>query len=312
LGKGSGQCGDSRNTTITVVEKPVAPQKVVIPFSSSSIISVRGKNILITGVEIFGISSDPNVDNRRGIQVQRGGTLQVGRNVANINDGTFYDEQSGVCIRDLGKSGIEASQGSVVRVVNSEITNVGGDAISASEGAMINVGFTSGGEFGLLDDPSHTSFFPGPAYSGPNYLHNNVGSGVTADRNSSARIVGNTITNNGGDGVNVRRTSFADVADNNISGNTGNAIQIREGAGINLGTTSNAACTGGAGTMCGSGTIVNLSNLANTSTGNTGSGIKCNSNGYVSGRSSVDRAGGGSSLNADGTVFSADCTNSTN
>jgi hypothetical protein len=311
LGKGSGVCGDSRNTIITVVETLSSPPQPL--GSASSIIGVRGKNITITGVEIVGLSNNPNVDNRRGIFVQRGGTLQVGRNTANSTNPTIYDEQSGVCIRNVGKNGIEASGGSVVRVVNTEITNVGGDAISASEFADINVGFTSGGEFGLTNDPNGTSAFPGPAHSGPNFLHANTGSGVTSDRNSVARIVGNIITGNGGDGVNVRRTSFADVADNNISGNTGNAIQIRENAGVNLGTTSNAACTGAAGTICGSGTIVNLSNLANTDTGNTGSGIKCSSNGYVAGTSSKDRAGGTTNtLNADGTSFSADCANSTN
>lgn len=310
LGTGSGICGDPRNTTITVVEQAAAGQlkSSVVPNSSGSIVSVRGKNITITGVEIFGVSNNPNVDNRRGIQVQRGGTLQVGRNVTNIDNPTIYDEQSGVCIRDVGKGGIEVSQGAVVRVVNTEITNVGGDAISASEGADINVGFTSGGEFGLTSDA-----FPGPAHSGPNFLHGNTGSGVTSDRNSTARIVGNRITGNGGDGVNVRRTSFADVADNLISLNAGNAIQIRENSGVNLGTTSNAACTGVAGTECGAGNVVNLSNLANTATGgNTGSGIKCSSNGYVAGTSSKDRSGGGASLNADGTSFSADCANSTN
>ncbi|MGE5819100.1 MAG: hypothetical protein ACM37Z_13845, partial [Deltaproteobacteria bacterium] len=156
LGKGSGVCGDGRNTIITVVESLASPPQPL--GSASSIIGVRGKNITISGVEIVGLSNNPNVDNRRGIFVQRGGTLQVGRNVTNTTNPTIYDEQSGVCIRNVGKNGIEASQGSVVRVVNTEITNVGGDAISASEFADINVGFTSGGEFGLTSDA-----FPGPA-----------------------------------------------------------------------------------------------------------------------------------------------------
>jgi hypothetical protein len=238
LGKGSGACGDGRNTTLTVVEQPVQPVKTIQPNSASTIVDVRGKNILITGFEIFGVSNNPNVDNRRGIRIQRGGTMQVGRNVANLFDSTFYDEQSGVCIRDLGKAGIEAAGGAFVRVTNTEITNVGGDAISIGEQAAGEVGFTSGGEFNLITDA-----FPSTGHAGPNWLHNNVGHGVSLTRNSSARIIGNNIAHNGTagshkDGINVTRNSSADAQDNLFDGNTGWAIQLSDNSNANLGAST--------------------------------------------------------------------------
>jgi hypothetical protein len=279
LGRGTGACGDPNNTTLTVVEKINGDT----PNSASTIIDVRGKNILVTGLEIFGVSSNPNIDNRRGIRISRGGTMQVGRNVtlsqgANQSD-TIYQEQSGVCIRDLGKAGIEVNQGGFLRVTNTEIMNVGGDAISVTEHAAATIGFTSGGEFGLVTDA-----FPGPGHAGPNWLHGNLGNGVNVSRNSEARIVGNTIASNLKDGINVNRNSHVDIADNLINGNTGWAIQLTDNSNANLGTTSgpvnpalgfcnNALPGQGCGVPFGT---VSLTNNANPVTiPNTAGNVKC-------------------------------------
>ena len=87
--------------------------------SASEIIQIRGRNIVVTNLEIHGLkASDPLVkpalgppdwlgsctgtdasdgacNNNRGIRLQRGGIAQIGRNVTDPSDPTAFIEQTG-------------------------------------------------------------------------------------------------------------------------------------------------------------------------------------------------------------------------
>jgi Right handed beta helix region len=363
-------CSDGNNTQI-IGEDPSQSQIIQIrgknititgvEISGQSINDVSGKVLsnlsLFDGIDFDSAQctsdspSDPNCNNSRGIRGQRGGIFLIGRNQALgsfnpklVNDSDNhnpkqYEERTGVCIHDVGKAGIEVTQGSLARIINSSVHHVGGDGVAISETSHATVGFSSGGEFGLTNDP-----FPGPGHAGPNFLHNNTGNAVSVTRNSYARIVGNTLFGNVGNGVSVTRGSGADVADNVIGANTGRGIDINDNSQVNLGTTGDPRCNltpktnivpggglGGtqptaAGTQCpgtDSGTtqnsgettsgVVNLGNLANTvlPTANTAGGIRCQRS-YVAGRWLVDRTNGAASLgNNAGSSFTT-CTSTLN
>jgi hypothetical protein len=345
-------CDDPRNTLI-VGDDPTAAQ----------IIQVRGRNITITGVEIFGVrADDPSVsppisgniwdpalcpaspplpgagtsqdtgcNNNRGIRAQRGGILLIGRNQVKGDfggtvDPKHYIEQSGVCIRDLSKNGIEANQSSTLRIINSEVTNVGGDGINLTDVSAANIGSSSGSELNLPSDP-----FEAPGHAGPNIFHNNAGVGITVDRHSQARIVGNYIHDNGAEGIRVRRHSQADVASNLIDKNL-NGIRVDDNSNVSLGTVGNPGCEATSyGFLCPthtaihSGTFVKQDTLANsTSAGalNTSFGIKCTVGGSVSGLASVDRSssatnklsgvGGAKSFGSFGVGTNDNCIDKTN
>ena len=317
-GSGVSACNDPRNTLI-IGDDPTAAQ----------IVAVQGKNITITGVEIFGVraddpsvsppisgnvwdpalcpsavpgagtAQDPGCNNNRGVRAQRGGILLLGRNVAKGDfggpvDPKHYIEQSGVCIHDVAKNGIEANQSSTLRIINSEIMNAGGDAINLTDVSAANIGSSSGSELNLPSDP-----FQAPGHAGPNIIHHNTGVGITVDRLSQARIVGNYIHNNGAEGVRVRRHSQADVASNLIDANL-NGLRVDDNSNISLGTVGNPGCPATSfGFLCPthtaihSGTFVKQDTLANSTTAaalNTSFGIKCSVGGSVSGLASVDRS----------------------
>lgn len=273
-------------------------------------------------------------NNNRGIRAQRGGILLVGRHTtfggflpvltAGNHNPRQYEEKTGVCIHHVSKNGIEATQSSTLRVINTEIHDVGGDAINISETSTTTIGFSSGTELNLTSDP-----FPGQGNGGPNFLFNNTGNGIAVQRNSYARIVGNTIQGNNLSGINVTRGAGSDVADNVINANSQFGVALNDNSQVNLGTTGSGVCslvpagntvpasTGGphaggvgpalpspAGNQCpgagtgsgvqntgttGSGTI-NLGNLSNTVTvANGSSGISCVRS-YIAGRSTANRA----------------------
>jgi len=260
---------------------------------------------------------------------------------ANNHQPRQYEEKSGVCIHDVSKNGIEVTQSSTARVINSEIKTVGGDAINVSETSTVTIGFSSGTELNLTSDP-----FPGQGNGGPNWLHNNTGNGVAVQRNSYARIVGNTINFNGIIGINVTRGAGSDVADNVLNANSQFGIAVNDNSQVNMGTTGNNLCTlvpaanikpasigGGtgaalpsaAGNQCpgaggglqnsgtsGSG-VVNLGNLSNTVTvNNTSGGISCVRS-YIAGRSTRDRANGTTSvLSANATNVFTSCVSNLN
>lgn len=288
-GSGSGVCGDKLNAKITSADP-----------GARAIIDVRGRNISVTGVEVYssaiqagpgcisGLTNDPDCNNSAGIRVQRGGSLLVGRLIEN-GAGDAYTEVSGVCFRDLPRAGVEVTQGSIARVINSEVTNVGGDGMTVSEGSLATIGFSSGGQFGLTTDA-----FPGPGAGGPNYIHNNTGGGIVGDRNSNVRIVGNFIFGNGGDGVRIRRNSNADLADNRIDANGANGLRVDDQSSVALAVTFASGCSAGsAGVICGTGTFA-LSALANTThAANSTWGVRCTNNSTVTGTNSLTMTRGG-------------------
>jgi hypothetical protein len=302
--------------------------------SAAEIVQVRGKNILLTALNIFGLrADDPSIvypvgplglpdwdpaqcpgstptvkrtitgdsenagcSNNRGVRAQRNGILQLGRQTrlgalplaASNEDPRFYEEKTGICIKYVGSNGIEATQGSFLRVINSEVQHVGGDAVLIAEGSAATIGFASGSEYKLATDA-----FAGPGHSGPNYLHNNTGAGVTVDRGSEARIVNNFVAFNGKAGIAVTRASQADVDSNRIDGNLGSGVTVADNSNISLGTTFVPGCDETTwGAPCGTPGTFDPRTLANTVTvANTSFGIKCTIGGSISGRSSTDRAG---------------------
>jgi hypothetical protein len=372
-------CADGNNTKI-VGEDPSQSQIVQVRGRNITItgVEITGQSIknvsdtfltknlgLFDGIDFDSVQcgsnlpSDPNCNNNRGIRALRGGQMLVGRNSAvgsfqpkltsntDNHNPRQYEEKTGVCIHDVGKNGIEVTQSSLARIINSEVHHVGStggraDAVAVSETSHATVGFSSGGEFGLTSDP-----FPGPGNAGPNYLHDVTGNGVSVQRNSYARVVGNSIINNGRDGVAVTRGAGADVADNLLNHNR-NGVLLDDNSQINLGTTNNAACSLGtpagnvipaelggglgdpaptaAGQQCpGGGTdggtqntgttgsgVVNVSNLVNSiTTNNTAAGISC-TRAYIAGRSTSNRNGSAGGLNANaGNVFTS-CISSLN
>lgn len=305
-----GACNDPNNTVIQGIDP-----------SAAEIIAIRGRNITITGVEIRGkkvtdpgvskqnvlpgidftvgacaggsTSQDAACNNSRGIRGQRGATFLVGRNVAKgtyqePHDPSVYIEQSGACIHHVGKSAIEITQGSVGRVVNSELHNAAVDGVLVSEASAATIGFSSGAEVNLPTDP-----FRSPGRAGPNRIYNNTGNGVTGDRNASVRIVGNYIHDNVGDGVRIRRTSFADIAGNLINANGMNGIRADENAGVNLGTASGpvADCPATSFGHC-NGNTFNVSTLANSTTVNNSTwGLRCTIGAYITGLATVGQDG---------------------
>lgn len=309
--------------------------------SGAEIVQVRGKNITITALNVFGLraddpsikppitpypktqwdaaqcvvgstpgsprttstdAQDPTCANTRGIRAQRNGIMLIGRNTRDDSTKTgenpqVYVEKSGVCIKNVASQGIEVTQGSFARVINSEVQHAGGDGILISEGSAAFIGSASGSEYKLSTDA-----FSGPGHSGPNWIHNNTGAGINVDRGSEARIVNNYIAFNGGTGINVGRASQADVNSNRIDGNLGSGLFVRDNSNVSLGTTFNATCNATTwGAPCGEPGAVDPRTLANTVTvANTSFGIKCTIGGSISGKATTDRAGGTLSLIGNG------------
>jgi hypothetical protein len=272
-----------------------------------------------------------NCNNNRGIRAQRGGILLIGRTsyfggflpvlTAGNHNPAQAEEKTGVCIHHVAKNGIEITAGSSARIINSEVHDSTGDGINLSEMSTATIGFDSGGNFNLTNDP-----FRNPGNGGPNWLHNNTGNGVAIQRNSLGRVVGNTINFNGTSGINVTRGGSADVADNFLNANSQFGVAVNDNSQVNMGTTGNsvlcdlvakanvkppsigggtgAVMPSAAGSQCPGGGLAsglqntgttgagqfNVSNLANTVTASNGSGgISCVRS-YIAGRSTANRA----------------------
>jgi hypothetical protein len=378
--RNSSACADPLNTLL-LGEDPSQAQIIQVRGRNITItgIEIRGQNItanppfttkflqnnlnLFDGIDFDSSQcpsssdanrSNPGCNNNRGIRAQRGGIMLIGRHSTvgafqpkltddrDNHNPRQYEEKSGVCIHDVSKNGIEVTQSSTARIINTEIKNVTGDAVNVSETSTVTVGFSSGTELNLTTDP-----FPGQGNGGPNYLHNNTGNGVAVQRNSYARIVGNSIVSNAGAGVSVTRGAGADVADNVLNGNA-RGVDVNDNSQVNMGTTNDSTnCSlttpaantipvelgGGlgspaptaAGQQCpgggknsgvqntgttGSG-IVNLGNVVNSVTvNNTSTGIRCQRS-YITGRSTSNRDGSVGGLNANGGSFTS-CVSSLN
>ena len=123
----------------------------------------------------------------------------------------------GNTIRKTGRHGIHLDHSSVGRIASNTIEDAHASGIDVAEGSVARIGYT-------LRPQGH----------GPNTIRNSGEHGITVNRGSSARIVGNTIENNKGSGILVTRNSQADIFGNLISGNKGNGITASHNAGINL------------------------------------------------------------------------------
>jgi len=157
---------------------------------------IRGREITVKGFTIIG--------GRDGIHLSG---VAAGAS-ANIVGNT---------IRKTGRHGIHLDHSSVGRIASNTIEDVHASGIDVAEGSVARVGY-------LLRPQGH----------GPNTIRNSGEHGITVNRGSSARIVGNTIENNKGSGVLVTRNSQADIFGNLISGNGGNGITASHNAGVNL------------------------------------------------------------------------------
>jgi parallel beta-helix repeat protein len=120
-------------------------------------------------------------------------------------------------IRKTGRHGIHLDHSSVGRIAGNTIEDVRACGIDIAEGSVARVGY-------LLRPLGH----------GPNTVRGSGEHGISVNRGSSARIVGNTIERNKRSGILVTRHSQADAFGNAISGNGGNGITASHNSGVNF------------------------------------------------------------------------------
>ena len=157
---------------------------------------VRGREITIKGFTITG--------GRDGIHLS-GSASGASANVVNN------------VIRKTGRHGIHLDHTSVGRIAGNTIEEAHACGIDVAEMSVARVGY-------LLRPMGH----------GPNTIRGCGEHGISVNRQSSARIVGNTVENNKGSGILVTRNSQADVFGNSVSGNAGNGITASHMAGVNM------------------------------------------------------------------------------
>jgi parallel beta-helix repeat protein len=128
---------------------------------------------------------------------------------------------SGNTIQSTGNFGVVVSQGAFAVITSNTVQNNPSYGISVHTGSVAHIGFnqTSGGK-------------------APNTIQLNGEGGISVNRSSSARIVGNDISNNGTYGVSVSRASYADIADNDINANGLSGIVVTENSAVQLGEDS--------------------------------------------------------------------------
>jgi parallel beta-helix repeat protein len=194
----TGNCGENVAVPAEMVNMTLDGQgKTVIeaPAKGDGFV-VRGREITIKGFTITG--------GRDGIHLSGSASGAS----ANIVENT---------IRKTGRHGIHLDHTSVGRIAGNTIADVAACGIDVAEASVARVGY-------LLR----------PRGPGPNTIRNCGEHGISVNRGSSARIVGNTIQGNKGSGVLVTRNAQADVFGNAISGNAGNGITASHNAGINM------------------------------------------------------------------------------
>ena len=194
----SGNCGEN-------VAIPVETARITLDGQGKTEITappkgdgffVRGREITIKGFTIIG--------GRDGIHLS-GSASGASANIVGNN------------IRKTGRHGIHLDHTSVGRIAGNTIEDVHASGINVAEMSVARVGY-------LLRPMGH----------GPNTIRNAGEHGISVNRQSSARIVGNTIEGNRKSGVFVTRNSQADVFGNAISGNAGNGITASHNSGVNM------------------------------------------------------------------------------
>jgi hypothetical protein len=269
-------------------------------------VQIRGRGITLKGFTIIG--------GRHGVQLINGGTATVDGNrisnatthgvgvhnnsFARIVDNTIEQNGfNGICIcehsvADIGFRGDFAAQGSpnIVRdngnngivVADASYAEIESNSIYGNVGAGIVVDNSASAKIGFQSGVAGT-------FASANTIESNGNRGVLVVRSSSARIVENIIRNNTGDGVTVARAAHADIAANAIDGNTGDGVLINHNSAVNLGNDSGS-------------TPQDQPN--NTSTNNTGFGIRCLNNSSADGRQGTLNGASGSQS------FAPSCVNS--
>jgi len=116
-----------------------------------------------------------------------------------------------------GRDGIHLDHTSVGRIAGNTIEEAHACGIDVAEMSVARVGYTLR-----------------PQGPGPNAIRNCGEHGISVNRQSSARVVGNTIEGNKGSGVFVTRNSQADVFGNAISGNGADGLTASHASGVNL------------------------------------------------------------------------------
>lgn len=194
----SGNCGEN-------VAVPVETARITIDGQGKTVITapakgdgfiVRGREITIKGFTITG--------GRDGIHLS-GSASGASANIV------------GNTIRNTSRHGIHLDHTSVGRIAGNTIEDTRACGIDVAEMSVARVGY-------LLRPMGH----------GPNTIRNCGEHGISVNRQSSARIVGNTIENCKKSGVLVTRNSQADIFGNAISGNSGNGITASHNAGVNM------------------------------------------------------------------------------
>lgn len=192
----------------------------------------------------------------------------------NANAPTFNVRGKGILIQNFagiggGSHGVAVNRGSNAVLNNNLIQNTNGSGIVVDQLAfsvITNNTIQNNPEAGILVDESSTARIgfnlDTETTASPNTIQSN-GIGIAVMNNSSARVVGNTISANSGDGIIFGRSTQGDVSSNTIDGNGGDGIKLSDGAAVQLGEDSGTSIyqtpnattvnNGGAGVSCGEG-----------------------------------------------------------
>ena len=185
----------------------------------------------------------------------------------------FNVRGKGIAIQNFvisgGSHGVAVNRGSNAVLNNNLIQNTNGSGIVVDQLAfsvITNNTIQNNPEAGILVDESSTARIgfnlDTETTASPNTIQSN-GIGIAVMNNSSARVVGNTISANSGDGIIFGRSTQGDVSSNTIDGNGGDGIKLSDGAAVQLGEDSGTSIyqtpnattvnNGGAGVSCGEG-----------------------------------------------------------
>jgi parallel beta-helix repeat protein len=174
-----------------------------------------------------------------------------------------------------GFDGVLAASGSHVVLDGNTISGNAGHGIlvrSNSQAVIVNSLIENNRGGGVFVNGNSTAQIGADTACNPaasaNTIRNNSGdSGVSVQRGSSGRIIGNTITGNAFGGVRVGRGAQAEVAANNISANVGDGISAAHNSTVHVGY--DGVCT--------------TPNSTDVAFPNSGYGASCSGGGFITG-----------------------------
>ena len=121
-------------------------------------------------------------------------------------------------IRGAAHSGIEVSQNSFARIVDNTIERNQLNGILVLGSASVHIGVLSTGD----------------KVPRANVIQNNGQDGISVQRASTARIIGNTLSGNRRNGLTVQQTSHCEVAGNMFNANGQDGIHVVGNSGVDL------------------------------------------------------------------------------